>query len=157
MRVADLFSARGGGPLRFEAIHAGLGSLEASDWVEANTSDSSLRPSCHFTTGLLANLLGRAAGEDLGVLEVECRSEAEIDEALAAGATRLLLDNFTPGALRAAVARVGGRAELEASGGISIDSLRDFAETGVHWISIGALTHSAAALDLSLTLENLPQ
>jgi nicotinate-nucleotide pyrophosphorylase (carboxylating) len=86
-------------------------------------------------------------------LEVECRSEAEIDEALEAGATRLLLDNFTPEALRAAAARVGGRAELEASGGITLANLRDYAEAGVDFISLGALTHSAPALDLSLILE----
>jgi len=77
-RVADLFSARGWGHLQFEAIHAGLGVLEASDWVEANSSDGTLRPSCHFSTGLLANLLGRAAGDDVGVLEVECRSRGDL-------------------------------------------------------------------------------
>ncbi len=77
-RVADLFSARGWGHLQFEAIHPGLGALEATDWVEANSADGTLRPSCHFTTGLLANLLGRAAGEDVGVLEVECRSRGDL-------------------------------------------------------------------------------
>jgi nicotinate-nucleotide pyrophosphorylase (carboxylating) len=59
-------------------------------------------------------------------------------------------------ALRAAVAQVAGRAELEASGGVSLDTLRGIAGTGVEWISMGALTHSAPALDLSLTLEKLP-
>ncbi len=77
-RVADLFSARGWGHLQFEAVHPGLGALEATDWVEANSADGTLRPSCHFTTGLLANLLGRAAGEDVGVLEVECRSRGDL-------------------------------------------------------------------------------
>jgi nicotinate-nucleotide pyrophosphorylase (carboxylating) len=86
-------------------------------------------------------------------LEVECRSLAEIDEALAAGATRLLLDNFTPEALRDAVARVAGRAQLEASGGVTLETLREYATTGVDFISLGALTHSAPALDLSLLLE----
>jgi nicotinate-nucleotide pyrophosphorylase (carboxylating) len=86
-------------------------------------------------------------------LEVECRTAAEVDEALAAGATRLLLDNMSPGELRAVVAHVGGRARLEASGGITAETLRSYAETGVDWISVGALTHSAPALDLSLTLE----
>ena len=88
-------------------------------------------------------------------LEVECRSAAEVDEALEAGATRLLLDNMSPGELRAIVERVGGRARLEASGGITLQTLRSTAETGVDWISVGALTHSAPALDLSLTLEAL--
>jgi len=98
----------------------------------------------------------RAAAPHLP-LEVECRSMAEIDEALDAGAQRLLLDNFTPEALREAVARVGGRAALEASGGITPGTLRDFATTGIEWISVGALTHSAPALDLSLTLEDVPR
>ncbi len=94
----------------------------------------------------------RAVAPDLP-LEVECRSTAEIDEALDAGAQRLLLDNFGPEGLRDAVARVRGRAQIEASGGISLSMLRHFAATGVQWISIGALTHSARALDLSLVLE----
>jgi nicotinate-nucleotide pyrophosphorylase (carboxylating) len=96
----------------------------------------------------------RAASPDLP-LEVEVRDDAEIDEALAAGATRLLLDNMSPERLRAAVQRVAGRAELEASGGITLENLRELATTGVEFISIGALTHSAPALDLSLTLEPL--
>jgi nicotinate-nucleotide pyrophosphorylase (carboxylating) len=91
-----------------------------------------------------------------GRLEVEVRDEREIDEALAAGAPRLLLDNMDPAQLRAAVARVAGRAELEASGGVDLTTLRAVAETGVEWVSMGALTHSAPALDLSLTLEALP-
>ena len=86
-------------------------------------------------------------------MEVECRTPAEVDEALEAGATRLLLDNMSPDELRRIVAQVGGRARLEASGGIAFDTLRSYAETGVDWISVGALTHSAPALDLSLTLE----
>jgi nicotinate-nucleotide pyrophosphorylase (carboxylating) len=86
-------------------------------------------------------------------LEVECRTTADVDEALEAGATRLLLDNMSPDELRAIVAHVGGRARLEASGGITAETLRSYAETGVDWISVGALTHSAPALDLSLTLE----
>jgi nicotinate-nucleotide pyrophosphorylase (carboxylating) len=97
----------------------------------------------------------REAAPDLP-LEVEVRDDAEIDEALAAGATRLLLDNMSPEQLRAAVARVAGRAELEASGGITPGNLREVATTGVEFISIGALTHSAPALDLSLILEPLP-
>jgi nicotinate-nucleotide pyrophosphorylase (carboxylating) len=83
-------------------------------------------------------------------LEVECRTREEVDEALAAGAPRLLLDNMPPPELRAMVEHVAGRAELEASGGITLANLRAVAETGVDFISLGALTHSAPALDLSL-------
>jgi nicotinate-nucleotide pyrophosphorylase (carboxylating) len=89
-------------------------------------------------------------------LEVECRTVEEVDEALAAGAPRLLLDNMGPGELRAIVERVGGRAELEASGNVTLATIRAAAETGVAFISVGAITHSAPALDLSLILEPLP-
>jgi nicotinate-nucleotide pyrophosphorylase (carboxylating) len=97
----------------------------------------------------------RAAAPDV-LVEVECRTDAEVDEALEAGAPRLLLDNMRPAQMRAIVARVGDRAELEASGGIDLETIRDVAETGVHFISVGALTHSAPALDLSLLLDPLP-
>ncbi len=93
------------------------------------------------------------APELAATLEVEVRDEREIDEALAAGAPRLLLDNMDDEQLRTAVARVAARAELEASGGVTLQTLRARAETGVQFVSIGALTHSAPALDLSMLLE----
>jgi nicotinate-nucleotide pyrophosphorylase (carboxylating) len=97
----------------------------------------------------------RAARPDLP-LAVEVRDPREIDEALAAGAPRLLLDNMTPDEVRAAVAQVGGRAELEVSGGVDDDTVLVYATiSGVDYISIGALTHSAPVLDLSLILETL--
>jgi nicotinate-nucleotide pyrophosphorylase (carboxylating) len=99
--------------------------------------------------------LARASAPDV-LVEVECRSDEEVDEALAAGAPRLLLDNMSLAQMRAIVARVGNRAELEASGGIDLETIRDVAETGVDFISVGALTHSAPALDLSLLLEPVP-
>jgi nicotinate-nucleotide pyrophosphorylase (carboxylating) len=86
-------------------------------------------------------------------LEVECRTLAEVDEALAAGAPRILLDNMSVEQLRAAAAHVAGRAELEASGGVTLETLREIASTGVQFVSVGALTHSPPALDLSLLLE----
>ncbi len=97
----------------------------------------------------------RAAAPDLP-LEVECRAIDEVDEALQAGAPRILLDNMTVDQLRAAVVHVGGRAELEASGGLTLATLREVALTGLQFISVGALTHSAPALDLSLILHQLP-
>ena len=78
-----------------------------------------------------------------------------MDEALEAQAPRILLDNMNVQELRAAVERVAGRAELEASGGFTLDTIRAVALTGVDFISVGALTHSAPALDLSLLLELL--
>jgi len=100
----------------------------------------------------------RQAGEahpELAV-EVECRDAAEVDAALAAGAGRLLLDNMDLAGLRAAVAArdaAGSDAELEASGGVSLDTVAAISATGVEFISVGALTHSAPALDLSMLLE----
>ncbi len=99
----------------------------------------------------------RAAAPRLAdTLQVEVRNTQEIEQALAAGAPRLLLDNMSLAELRAAVALVAGRAELEASGGVTLEALRPLAETGIDWISMGALTHSAPALDLSLLLEVTP-
>ena len=97
----------------------------------------------------------RAAAPELP-LEVECRTAAEVDEALEAGATRLLLDNMDPPQLRTMVERVDGAAELEASGGVRLETVREIAGTGVDYVSVGALTHSAATLDLSLILERQP-
>jgi nicotinate-nucleotide pyrophosphorylase (carboxylating) len=88
-------------------------------------------------------------------VEVECRNLEEVGAALAAGADRILLDNMEPAELRdAVVARdeSGGGATLEASGGIELANVREIAETGVDFISVGALTHSAPALDLSMLI-----
>jgi len=106
--------------------------------------------------GGIAEAIARAragAPELAATLQVEVRDPEGIEQALAAGAPRLLLDNMDERQLRAAVARVAGRAELEASGGVTLDTLQARALTGVNWISMGALTHSAPALDLSMTLE----
>jgi nicotinate-nucleotide pyrophosphorylase (carboxylating) len=89
------------------------------------------------------------------LLEVEVRDSEEIAEAISAGAERLLLDNMDVEQLRNAVAQVAGRASLEASGGVSLETLRAVAGTGVQFVSIGALTHSAPALDLSMTIQPL--
>lgn len=106
--------------------------------------------------GGVGEAVRRARNAAPGVpLEVECRNGAEIDEALAAGAQRILLDNMTPAQLRAAVRHVDGRATLEASGGVTRESIGEIAATGVDCVSVGALTHSAPALDLSLLLEPL--
>jgi nicotinate-nucleotide pyrophosphorylase (carboxylating) len=86
-------------------------------------------------------------------LEVEVRDAAEIDEALANGATWLLLDNMSVEELRAAVAQVAGRAQLEASGGVTLETVGAVGSTGVDFVSMGSLTHSAVALDLSLLVE----
>ena len=83
-------------------------------------------------------------------VEVEVTTLAELDEAIAAGAGVALVDNAGLDLLRAAVARAAGRVRLEASGGVTLANLADVARTGVDYISVGALTHSAGALDFSL-------
>jgi nicotinate-nucleotide pyrophosphorylase (carboxylating) len=85
-------------------------------------------------------------------VEVECDTLDQVSEALAAGADALLLDNMSIDELRAAVALAGHRVRLEASGGVTLDNVREVAETGVDEISVGALTHSARSLDVSLEL-----
>ena len=83
-------------------------------------------------------------------IEVEADTLAQVDQALAAGADVILLDNMSTSELREAVQRVGGRAKLEASGGVHLQTVRSIAETGVDYISVGAMTHSARAVDIGL-------
>ena len=106
-------------------------------------------------TGGVEEAVRRAlTGRPPGVpVEVECGSLADVEAALRAGAERLLLDNMDPAGLRQAASAAGGRAELEASGGITKQALKDVAASGVQSVSIGFLTHSAPALDLSMSLE----
>jgi len=88
------------------------------------------------------------------VVEVEVTDLSELEEALAAGADAVLLDNMTPEMVREAVTRAGGKALLEASGGVTLDNVRAYAEAGVDLISVGALTHSAPTADVSLEVED---
>jgi nicotinate-nucleotide pyrophosphorylase (carboxylating) len=99
--------------------------------------------------GSLKSAVERAATSGLPV-EVECERLDQLEEALAAGADRILLDNMSAAQLERAVELVAGRVPLEASGGVTLTTVRRIAETGVDFISIGALTHSARALDVSL-------
>jgi nicotinate-nucleotide pyrophosphorylase (carboxylating) len=86
-------------------------------------------------------------------MQIEVESLAQLQEALAAGATLILLDNMDHATMRAAVKMTGDRAELEASGGITLDNVRAIAETGVHRISIGGLTKDVKAVDFSMRFE----
>jgi nicotinate-nucleotide pyrophosphorylase (carboxylating) len=97
-----------------------------------------------------ATLAGRRDGI---TVEVEAETLEQVVEALDAGIERILLDNMTPDEIAAAVALVAGRAKLEASGGVTLDTVRAYAETGVDYISIGALTHSARSLHVSLEVQ----
>ncbi len=104
--------------------------------------------------GSLARAVARAreAAPHLARIEVEAKTPSEVREALRSGAEVILLDNMTPKQVAAAVAVIGGRALVEVSGGVRLETLPDYALPGVSVISIGALTHSAPAADLSLTL-----
>jgi nicotinate-nucleotide pyrophosphorylase (carboxylating) len=97
--------------------------------------------------------LCQAAAPHGAKIEVEAGTLAEVREAVRAGADIILLDNMTPAEVRTAGKAIAGRAVVEVSGGVKLDTLRDYALPGVDVISIGALTHSAIAADLSLTVE----
>ena len=101
--------------------------------------------------GGVAEAVRRAKAADTGLqVQVEVDRIAQIEPALAAGAARLLLDNMDPAQLREAVALVAGRAPLEASGGVTLETIRSLAETGVNFISVGRITQSAPAVDIGL-------
>jgi nicotinate-nucleotide pyrophosphorylase (carboxylating) len=86
-------------------------------------------------------------------VEVECETVEQVADALVAGADIIMLDNMPPDLMRECVAIIKGRALTEASGGINLSNVRAVAEAGVDWISIGALTHSAPALNLALDFD----
>jgi nicotinate-nucleotide pyrophosphorylase (carboxylating) len=90
-------------------------------------------------------------------IEVEVDTLAQLAEALAHGVDAVLLDNMSPGQLKEAVRVVAGRAITEASGGVTLDTVRAIAESGVDLISVGALTHSAPVLDLGLDFQGSAQ
>jgi len=101
--------------------------------------------------GSLSSALGlvRESGDELEI-EIEAKSIQEVQEALVLGARRILLDNMSIAELRQAVALSAGQAKLEASGNVTLTDVREIAQTGVDFISVGALTHSAKAFDVSL-------
>lgn len=101
--------------------------------------------------GGISEALGSLNGHADGLpVEIEAETLEQVREAVAAGAPRILLDNMSPEQVREAVTEVAGRAELEASGGMSLATVRAYAETGVDFVSVGALTHSARSLHVSL-------
>jgi nicotinate-nucleotide pyrophosphorylase (carboxylating) len=86
-------------------------------------------------------------------VEVECDTMDQVERALGVGATALLLDNFSPEQIEAAVRQIAGRARIEVSGGVSLETVADYARSGVDEISVGRLTHSAPSLDIALEVE----
>jgi nicotinate-nucleotide pyrophosphorylase (carboxylating) len=119
--------------------------------------DAAMLKDTHIdAAGSLSGAVNRVRrGWGAGVpLVVECNTLAQVEEALACQVTHIMLDNMSLPVLEAAVALTAGRAKLEASGGVTLANARDIAETGVDFISVGALTHSAPSLDLSLKVRH---
>ncbi|MGH9663929.1 MAG: carboxylating nicotinate-nucleotide diphosphorylase, partial [Bryobacteraceae bacterium] len=102
--------------------------------------------------GGVGNAVKRARSAGLPI-EVEARNRRDIEEALAAGAVRLLLDNMTPAQAAEEIRFIAGRAEVELSGGITLETARAYAETGAQFLSAGAITHSAPAVDINFRIE----
>lgn len=108
---------------------------------------------CGGITEAVSAVVGELTSKPSMRVEVEARNLDDVMEILACrGVHRVMFDNFTPAAVREGVMMVDGRLETEASGGITFDNIRDYAETGVNFISVGAITHSAVALDISMKL-----
>lgn len=115
--------------------------------------DAILIKNNHITAaGGVGQALELAGAQGLPI-EIEVRSFAELDEALAAGASHLLLDNFSPADVRSACAKIAGPAKVEVSGGIHLGNVREYAESGADFVSAGAMTHSSQAADISFRLE----
>jgi nicotinate-nucleotide pyrophosphorylase (carboxylating) len=115
--------------------------------------DAVLIKNNHITAaGGVRSALERFRGASLPV-EIEVRNRAELDEALATGATHVLLDNRTPDEARAEIEYIAGRAIVELSGNISLETVRAYAETGADFVSAGAITHQARSADFNFRLE----
>jgi len=137
--------------LEKEAVRAGGGTSHRSGLYDAILVKEN---HAALAGGVAQAAASALSGAPDGVtVEVECATLGEVAAALDAGVPRILLDNMAPVELRGAVELVAGRAELEASGGITLNTIRTVAETGVDYISVGALTHSAPALDFTLLLD----
>jgi nicotinate-nucleotide pyrophosphorylase (carboxylating) len=136
--------------LEREAVAAGGGVLH-----RASLSDAVLIKDNHLRiAGSLADAVRRAKAGATQV-EVEVETLEQLDEALAAGADRVLIDNFSPERVAEAVARVGDADRLEISGGVRLENIAAYAAAGARWISVGRLTHSAPGLDLSLEVTDV--
>ena len=106
--------------------------------------------------GGVTRAVQRSRVQNRGVpIEVEAQTLTEVNEALAARADAILLDNMTMSDVRKAVDRAKGRAKIEISGGVTLDRIPELAKTGADFVSIGALTHSAPAVDISFEIEPL--
>jgi len=116
-------------------------------------SDAVLIKNNHIAAaGGLTQAVERAKRQSRLPVEVEVRNLVELEEALAAGIAHLMLDNFTPELVCRAIRKVAGRAKVEVSGGITLENIREYSNAGPDFISVGAVTHSAPAVDISFRL-----
>jgi nicotinate-nucleotide pyrophosphorylase (carboxylating) len=147
LRLLDKYAVRMGGG-RNHRFHLGDGVLvKDNHWEALREAGLTLAQGLELLRGRVHHLIK---------VQVEVKDMAEVREAVGAGAEALLLDNMGPEEMAAVVREVAGRLPLEASGGITLETVRQAALSGVDFISIGALTHSPRALDISLELEYRP-
>jgi nicotinate-nucleotide pyrophosphorylase (carboxylating) len=142
LRALDIAAVLAGGGMRHRADLAHEVMVKDNHWQALRAGGATL-----------AEGLARARDRNISALQVEVESPEQVEEACAAGATRLLVDNQTPGTLRRWAQRARGlrpTIEIEATGGITLENVRSYAEAGADFISIGALTHSVHAADLAL-------
>ena len=143
LRILDKYSVKvGGGHNHRYGLHDGV--LIKDNHIEA--------------AGGIAEAVRRVRGQAplMVKIEVEAKDLAEVEEALAAGADIIMLDNMPADTMKKAVALIGGRALVEASGNVTLSTVKEIAGTGVDFISAGALTHSARASDISLKVKRRP-
>jgi nicotinate-nucleotide pyrophosphorylase (carboxylating) len=141
--------------LDIAAVLAGGGHRHRADLTHEVMVKDNHWQALRASGGTLADALDRARGRGISALQVEVESPEQVEEACAAGATRLLVDNQTPETLRRwaeRARRLRPGLEIEATGGITLDNVRGYAEAGADFISIGALTHSVQAADLALEI-----
>jgi nicotinate-nucleotide pyrophosphorylase (carboxylating) len=139
-------------PLEKYAVRAGGGANHRAGLFDAILiKDNHVRIAGGVTPAVAR---ARAHRPDLPI-EIEAQTLAEVADAVAAGADTILLDNMSTADIRAALHRVRGRAKIEISGGVTLDRLPELAATGADFVSVGALTHSAPAIDISFEIESL--
>lgn len=131
-----------------EAVRAGGGQNHRMGLYDMVLVKDNHIEACGSITAAVARV--RSGAHAALPLEVECRTEADVREAVALGPDRILLDNMDVDLVRRSMELVAGKVPLEVSGNINLDNVRSYAETGVSFISVGALTHSVRALDISL-------
>jgi nicotinate-nucleotide pyrophosphorylase (carboxylating) len=146
--------------LDIAAVLAGGGGRHRADLAHEVMVKDNHWQALRLAGGDLAGALAQARSQGVRSLQVEIESQEQLEEAVAAGATRLLIDNQRPATVRDWASRARARRpdiEIEATGGITLENVRSYAEAGADFISVGALTHSVRAADLGMEIRDQPQ